>query len=299
MALLTLPDPAKLSDEHGRRLIPINVGSTALAWKAEDGSRIAMPFLFPRFYNDVEIAPVMVWGNGKNQHVLEGWQVWLINPKTGETITKFEHPFVTLTPYEGLFFDQSSGQIEVVKRSGDTSVPTVRVVGVQLAKPAPPIATIDGLAFYGNFSQIDINAFKEMVSLLKTKTPQWWKYVASSEPLVVVFDPTLEGIWTGFCCDAEGRGRITVPNHFSKPSAADSLLSAAVLIHEVTHVRDGRSLKLRIHLPRTKEDCQYNENSAVKQQIAYLNDLLSVMPASEILAQKTRIFPPRIFANLR
>ena len=283
-SIQTIPNPDDLLDENGGKLVfdnPIETG--VLTWRKGDGSKIILPFYYPRFLDGREVVPLMHWGKGENKRIVSGWQVWLVNRQTGEVVKKFEHPFVTLQPGETIVFDQISGYFQVVKRAGDAEVPTGVSFAGPLTKPQLSDGDVDGIRFYGGFKQQDIVFYGQLFDWIKLKSPKWYEYIIQNQPFVVIYDPSRDSA-TGNCCDSLGRGRVTIPGlignaNLKNLTEGQIMADASLFIHEVTHVRDGRGGKLK--LKGTKQDCQFNESSAVKQQVTFLNDLISVMPEQE------------------
>lgn len=281
----TMPNPTQLQDDKGEQLkLASSKVEGIIFWRKPDGSFVVMNPSFPSRFNGVDIVPVMQWAGGENRHRIDGWQIWLVNKETREVVKKIEHPFINLQSGETIAFDRTSGYFQVVRRSGDVLAPTGMTIGIQMTKPISPIATVEGIPFYGNFTSSDIDTFRTIFAWLKDKSPKWWQFVAESKPIILLFDGNRQGAWTGGCCDSLLRGRVTVANHFE--SIADEynqLLTVSLIVHEVTHVRDWRAGHFKHSTPYgTKSDCQINEGSAVKQQNAFLTDMIPLFPQYNI-----------------
>lgn len=282
--LLTIPNPTELIDEKGGKLTPVSrTEPNAIVWKKSDGTLIAMPLWFPRFYGEYEVTPVMRWGGGMDQRVLTGWQVWLIANRNGSPVKQVENPFVTLEQDETIVVNPLTGYLEPAKLAGDAHASTGKQLGMQLAEPPKPVATVQEIPLYGEFTQGDATYLGDSLTLLCTRLPKWDEYVRGAKPFRVFLNPSIKernALATASCCDFNVYGRIDFVDHFVRlPSGpldtpeATRLNLMATLVHETTHVLDARAR--RIH-GFGLEGCIAAERSAYTKELEFLRDSAQV-----------------------
>jgi hypothetical protein len=151
---------------------------------------------------------------------------------------------------------------------------------------------LEGIDLTGSFTNEDVAYLQEGLQFLRDYVPQWYVYIAEAEPLLLSVDLS-EGerglAATSKCCDERGYGLITFGAHF-RDSSNDSegqtvrtrqIAFLSTLIHEVTHIRDGRAG----HIP-TKIDfvtCVKSERSAFTQEVEFKRAFVSATPSIPVL----------------
>lgn len=277
----TMPNPTELQDEAGKALkITHHKFEDVMSWRKTDGSFVVMNQRLPQRFKGVDVVPIMKWAGGENKHKIDGWQIWLVNRDTKQVVEKIKEPFVNLGSRDRVVFDGVTGYLTVI--------PTGQLLGVQLTRGISPIATIDGINFYGGFSESDIANFREDFTWLKTNAPEWWNYLASAQPFRLYYDPKqfadskiMEKFdATGWCCDMLGRGEIRFADHTRSPKGGDSFESRlmaelSLTIHEATHVKDLRAGKFPVSVRRTVEGCVATERAAVGKELEFMQQLHS------------------------
>lgn len=94
----SIPEPDRLLDRDGKLLEYLGVKDYVFTWRKSDGSKLALPAIYPRrISSNVEVAPVLIWNASADKRLISSWRIDLINRSSGKVILSISEPFVELS----------------------------------------------------------------------------------------------------------------------------------------------------------------------------------------------------------
>ena len=157
---------------------------------------------------------------------------------------------------------------------------------------------LEGIGFTGSFTNEDVADLQAGLQFLHDYVPKYYGYIAEAKPLLLSVDLS-EGerglAATSKCCDERGFGLITFGDHFGD-SSTDSegqtvqtrqIAFLSTLIHEVTHIRDGRAGRIPAKINFAA--CVTSERAAFTQEVEFKRALVSATPSIPVLNNLDRV----------
>lgn len=153
----------------------------------------------------------------------------------------------------------------------------------------------DGILLAPNVTEADAVYLSANLEFLRDYLPTWQAYIHDAKPFMLSIDLHLgtqgRAAYTR-CCD-KGLGLITFGYHFDQlalaPGSAGKTVAArraaflAILVHEVTHLRDQRAG--RVSMRADYKTCVEAERSGLGKQLQFENDLAKIPQAQDTLGE--------------